>query len=61
MTIIQQSPVRLVRLSQKSAIYEKNGERILVEKDPVIQQTFDSVLNTCSYISKDLKIHSLNH
>jgi hypothetical protein len=60
MTIVQQSPIRLVQLSQQSVIYERNGERIPIEKDHHIQQAFDCLLDTCSYISKELKINSLN-
>ena len=60
MTIVQQSPIRLVQVNQQSAIYERNGDRIPNEKDQHIQQAFDLLLDTCTYISKEMKINSLN-
>lgn len=60
MTLVQQSPIRLVQVNTTSGIYEPKGEKVPKEKDEHIQQAFDLLLDTCTYISKEMKVNSLN-
>uniref|UniRef100_A0AC34F8L4 SWIRM domain-containing protein n=1 Tax=Panagrolaimus sp. ES5 TaxID=591445 RepID=A0AC34F8L4_9BILA len=61
MTIVQQAPIKLIPLNRNSIIYDNNGKQTLSEQNHHTQQAFHSILDTCTFISKELKINSINN
>uniref|UniRef100_A0A7E4WDZ9 Lysine-specific histone demethylase n=1 Tax=Panagrellus redivivus TaxID=6233 RepID=A0A7E4WDZ9_PANRE len=61
MTIAQQSPIRFVQINgAQAALYNHEGIKTSADKDNHIQSAFNLLLDTCAYISKELKINSVN-
>lgn len=60
MTLVQQAPIRLLQMNTRCSIYEKEGNKIPKEKDDQIMMAWNQLLDTCCYISKEMKINKLD-
>lgn len=59
MTMIKQLPIELIRISQYCPVFDSNGKLVDARKDDMIQNCFNKILTTCSYIAHGLGITKL--
>jgi len=62
MTLIDQNPIRIAQVNGTNCpIYETKGQKLATEKDRRITSAWNTLLDTCCYISKEMKINKLNN
>lgn len=59
--MVKQLPIELIKISKECPIFDSNGKILDARKDDMIQNCFNKILSTCSYIAHGLDITEIEN